>query len=153
MDKLKCAREVTRVTASLIDHSIRTLLFLCCLFPIGHSYSTAVSEGPPLLHMLCCHPSLKDTKGAWTQQGSHLHRPAPCARWLYSTSLPLSTVSSFPACQLKKTSGVSCHFQVTTHYNGTCNPEAFAMTCTSCRKINVWRIPQDDLTPARPLMW
>lgn len=107
MDKLKCAREVTKVTASLIDHSIRTLLFLCCLFPIGHSYSTAASEGLPLLHMGCCDPPLKDTKGAWSPAGeSPAQTCTLCLLTLFNLGLPLSPVSSFPACQLKKTSGV-----------------------------------------------
>lgn len=58
---------------------------------------------------------------------------ADCIQPLFAT-LP---VSSLPACQLKKTSGVSRHLQVMTNYYGTCNPEAFDMTGTSCRKMNV----------------
>lgn len=54
-----------------------------------------------------------------------------------STFVCHSPISFLSACQLKKTSGVSCHLQVTTNYYGTCNPEAFDMTCTSCRKMDV----------------
>lgn len=49
----------------------------------------------------------------------------------------ICSVSSLPACQFKKTSGVSCHMQFMTNSYGTCNPEAFDMTYTSYSKMNV----------------
>lgn len=91
------------------------------------------------------------------QMGMEPNRGATCTElWVVLTDSIqpwfATLLCFFPPC-LSVKKDISCHMQVMTNYYGTCNPETFDMTCTSYSKMNVWRIPQDDLTPALQLMW